>query len=130
IDGAMRARDAWSRLPWEHRAAVLLRAASILVGPERARVNAACMLGQGKTIHQAEIDAVCELADFWRFNPWYAEKIYREQPPISAAGTWNRTDHRPLDGFVFAVCPFNFASIALNLATAPALMGNAVLWKP
>ncbi|MCB9664714.1 MAG: L-glutamate gamma-semialdehyde dehydrogenase [Alphaproteobacteria bacterium] len=130
VEGALAARRAWAELPWEERAAVLLRAATLLAGPARARVNAACMLGQGKTIHQAEIDAVCELVDFWRFNPWYAERIYAEQPPVSPPGSWNRLDHRPLDGFVFAVTPFNFASIALNLPTAPALVGNTVVWKP
>ncbi|MCB9679974.1 MAG: L-glutamate gamma-semialdehyde dehydrogenase [Alphaproteobacteria bacterium] len=130
IDAAADAKASWARLPWTERAAVLLRAATLLAGPWRARVNAATMLGQGKTPHQAEIDAAAELIDFWRFNPAYAEHIYGEQPPVSPAGSWNRLDHRPLDGFVFAVTPFNFTSIALNLPTAPALMGNTVVWKP
>ncbi|MDP2305243.1 MAG: L-glutamate gamma-semialdehyde dehydrogenase [Pseudomonadota bacterium] len=134
IDRAARAaedaRPAWAALPWEARAAVLLRAADLLAGPWRDRVNAATMLGQSKTVHQAEIDAACELIDFWRFNVSYYRDILAEQPPENAPGTWNRTDHRPLDGFVFAVTPFNFSSIAANLPTAPALVGNTVVWKP
>ncbi|MCB9677327.1 MAG: L-glutamate gamma-semialdehyde dehydrogenase [Alphaproteobacteria bacterium] len=129
-DAAAAAKNEWAALPWEERAGVLLRAAALLAGPHRDAVNAATMLGQAKTCHQAEIDAACELVDFWRFNAKYAEGIYAEQPPISPAGLWNRTDHRPLDGFVFAIAPFNFTSIALNLPTAPALMGNTVVWKP
>jgi len=124
------ARDAWARMPWEQRCAVFLRAAALLAGPWRDRVNAATMLGQGKTCHQAEIDSACELIDFWRFNAHYTQQILSEQPPISGPTVWNRLDHRPLDGFVFAVTPFNFTSIALNLCTAPALMGNTVVWKP
>jgi len=130
VKAAEGARRTWAALPWEQRASVLLKAADLLSGPRRAQVAAASMLSQAKTIHQAEIDAVCELADFFRFNAWYAEGIYEDQPPLSSAGTWNRLDHRPLDGFVFAVTPFNFMSIALNLPTAPAVMGNTVLWKP
>ncbi len=130
IQASTIAKAEWARLPWEQRAAVLLKAAAMLAGPWRDRVNASTMLGQAKTCHQAEIDAACELIDFWRFNASYAEKIYSEQPPISPAGIWNRVDHRPLDGFVFAVSPFNFTSIALNLCTAPALMGNTTIWKP
>ena len=130
IDAAEAARAEWSALPWEHRAAILLRCAALLEGPARDAVNAATMLGQAKTVHQAEIDASCELIDFWRFNAKYAEGIYAEQPPVSTSAAWNRVDHRPLDGFVFAVTPFNFTSIALNLCTAPALMGNTVVWKP
>ncbi len=134
VDAAVRAaeaaRHAWSALPWEARAAVFLRAADLLTGPWRDRVNAATMLGQGKTVHQAEIDAACELIDFWRFNANYYQRILAEQPPAHASGTWNRLDHRPLDGFVFAVTPFNFTSIAGNLPTAPALCGNTVVWKP
>jgi len=130
VVAAREARAAWGALPWEHRAAVFLRAATLLAGPWRARVNAATMLGQGKTCNQAEIDAACELIDFWRFNAWFARGIYAEQPPVSGNGMWNRLDHRPLDGFVLAITPFNFTSIALNLPTAPALMGNTVLWKP
>lgn len=130
IDAARSARAAWSELPWDQRAAVLLRAATLLEGPWRDRVNASTMLGQGKTCYQAEIDAACELIDFWRFNAHYANQIYAEQPPVSPPGVWNRLEHRPLDGFVFALAPFNFTSIAVNLPTAPALMGNTVLWKP
>jgi 1-pyrroline-5-carboxylate dehydrogenase len=124
------ARAAWANLPWEHRAAVFLRAAELLAGPWRDRVNADTMLGQAKTAHQAEIDAACELIDFWRFNVHYYRQILRDQPPAHGPGTWNRTDHRPLDGFVLAITPFNFTSIALNLPTAPALVGNTVCWKP
>lgn len=130
VQSAERARPAWSNLPWEQRASVLLKAADLLAGPWRDRINAATMLGQAKTAHQAEIDAACELIDFWRFNVAYYEEILKDQPPISGPGTWNRTDHRPLDGFVFAVTPFNFTSIALNIPTAPALTGNTVIWKP
>jgi 1-pyrroline-5-carboxylate dehydrogenase len=124
------ARHTWGTLPWEARASVLLRAAELLAGPWRDRVNAATMLGQSKTAHQAEIDAACELIDFWRFNVHFYREILQDQPPRHAPGTWNRLDHRPLDGFVFAIAPFNFTSIALNLPTAPALTGNTVLWKP
>ncbi|MFN2469544.1 MAG: L-glutamate gamma-semialdehyde dehydrogenase [Gaiellaceae bacterium] len=119
----------WSRLPWEERAAVFLRAAELLAGPWRATLNAATMLGQSKTVHQAEIDAACELIDFWRFNVEFMARIYEEQPD-SSQGTWNRLEYRPLEGFVFAVTPFNFTSIAGNLPTSPALMGNTVVWKP
>ena len=130
VDAAEGARAAWAALPWEQRAAVFLRAAELLAGPHRDAVNAATMLGQGKTCHQAEIDSACEMIDFWRFNAKYAEGIYSEQPPRNAPGVWNRLEHRPLDGFVFAVTPFNFSSIALNLPTAPAFMGNTAVWKP
>ncbi len=130
LEAAESGRAAWAEMSWDARAAVFLRAADLLAGPWRDRVNAATMLGQAKTVHQAEIDAACELIDFWRFNAHYYAQILAEQPPVSAPGTWNRTDHRPLDGFVFAVAPFNFTSIALNLCTAPALVGNTVLWKP
>jgi 1-pyrroline-5-carboxylate dehydrogenase len=119
----------WSRTPWEERAAVLLRAAELLAGPWRATINAATMLNQSKTAHQAEIDAACELVDFWRFNPTYMKRIYEEQP-ISSPGVWNRLEYRPLEGFVFAVSPFNFTAIGGNLSTSPALMGNTVVWKP
>ncbi len=129
IDAAADAWHDWHRTPWEERAAVLLRAAELLTGPWRATVNAATMLGQSKTVHQAEIDAACELADFWRFNPTFMTRIYEEQP-LSSAGTWNRMEYRPLEGFVFAVTPFNFTAIAGNLPTSPALMGNTVVWKP
>ena len=116
--------------PFDERAAILLRAADLLSGPWRQRLNAATMLGQSKTVIQAEIDAVCELADFWRFNVHFARQILAEQPLVHAPGTWNRTDHRPLEGFVYAITPFNFTAIAGNLPTAPALMGNVVVWKP
>lgn len=130
VETAESARDAWANLHQADRNAVLLRAADLLSGPWRDRLNAATMLGQGKTAHQAEIDAAAELCDFWRFNPHYADQIHSEQPPHSPQPTWNRLEHRPLDGFVFAITPFNFSSIALNLCTAPALMGNTVVWKP
>jgi 1-pyrroline-5-carboxylate dehydrogenase len=126
---AREAWHAWSETPWEERAAVFLRAADLLAGPWRATSNAATMLNQSKTVFQAEIDAACELIDFWRFNPYYAEVIYRDQP-ISPPGNWNRVEYRPLEGFVFAVSPFNFTSIGGNLPSSPALMGNTVLWKP
>jgi 1-pyrroline-5-carboxylate dehydrogenase len=119
----------WSRLPWEDRAAVFFRAAELLAGPWRDTLNAATMLGQSKTAHQAEIDAACELVDFWRFNPWFMRRIYEEQP-MSSPGTWNRMEYRPLEGFVFAITPFNFTAIGGNLPTAPALMGNTAVWKP
>jgi 1-pyrroline-5-carboxylate dehydrogenase len=129
IDAALAARAAWSRMPWYDRAAILLRAAELLAGPWRDTLNAATMLGQSKTAFQAEIDAACEVIDFWRFNPYFAQKIYEDQP-VNAPGVWNRVEFRPLDGFVFAVTPFNFTSIGANLPTSPALMGNTVLWKP
>lgn len=133
VEQALRAAaDAWhdwSRTPWEERAAVLLRAAELLSGPWRATLNAATMLNQSKTAHQAEIDAACELADFWRFNVDYLVRIYAEQP-LSVTGVWNRMEYRPLEGFVFAVSPFNFTAIGGNLTTSPALMGNTVIWKP
>jgi len=130
VDAAEAARAEWAALPWEQRTAVFLRAATLLAGPWRDRVNAATMLGQAKTCFQAEIDAACELIDFWNFNAHYVESILTEQPPENSPGVWNRLDHRPLDGFVFAVTPFNFNSIALNLPTAPAMMGNTAVWKP
>jgi 1-pyrroline-5-carboxylate dehydrogenase len=129
IQAAADAWHDWSRTPWEDRAAVFLRAAELLAGPWRATLNAATMLGQSKTVHQAEIDSACELIDFWRFNPSYMVRIYEEQPQ-SSPGVWNRMEYRPLEGFVFAVTPFNFTSIAGNLPTSPALMGNTVVWKP
>jgi len=129
IEAAAAAWEDWHRLPWEERAAVFLRAAELLAGPWRDTVNAATMLGQSKTAHQAEIDAGCELTDFWRFNPWFMTRIYEEQP-FSSPGAWNRMEYRPLEGFVFAVTPFNFTAIGGNLPTAPALMGNTVVWKP
>jgi 1-pyrroline-5-carboxylate dehydrogenase len=129
IDAAGAAHREWSRLPFHDRAAVFLRAADLLVGPRRMTLNAATMLGQSKTAHQAEIDAACELIDFWRFNVAWAEEIYRQQP-LSSPGAWNRLEHRALEGFVFAVTPFNFTSIGGNLPTAPAILGNTVVWKP
>ncbi len=129
IDAALAASPEWSRMAWEDRASIFLRAADLLAGPWRMRLNAATMLGQSKTAFQAEIDAACELIDFWRFNARFMEQIYREQPQ-SSPGVWNSLEHRPLEGFVFAVTPFNFTSIAGNLPTAPALMGNTVVWKP
>ncbi|GAB2876899.1 L-glutamate gamma-semialdehyde dehydrogenase [Nocardioides pacificus] len=130
IDAAAAAAPGWREMAYEDRAAVLLRAADLLAGPWRQRINAATMLGQSKTAFQAEIDAACELIDFWRFNVHYAGEIMAEQPIANAPGVWNRTDHRPLEGFVYAITPFNFTAIAGNLPTAPALMGNTVIWKP
>jgi 1-pyrroline-5-carboxylate dehydrogenase len=129
IAAAADAWEDWSRTPWEDRAAVILRAAELLAGPWRQTLNAATMLGQSKTAHQAEIDSACELIDFWRFNVQYMTRIYAEQP-ISSPGVWNRLEYRPLEGFVFAVTPFNFTAIAGNLPTSAALMGNTVVWKP
>jgi 1-pyrroline-5-carboxylate dehydrogenase len=129
IDAALAARADWCALPWESRAAVFLKAADLLAGPYRDEINAATMLAQSKTVYQAEIDSACELADFWRFNVHYMEQLYREQPR-SVRGTWNTMDHRPLEGFVLAVTPFNFTAIAGNLPTAPAMLGNVVVWKP
>lgn len=129
VQASAEAWEDWHRTPWEERAAVFLRAAELLAGPWRDTLNAATMLGQSKTAHQAEIDAACELIDFWRFNPWFMTRMYEEQP-ISSPGVWNRMEYRPLEGFVFAVSPFNFTAIGGNLTGAPALMGNTVLWKP
>ena len=129
IEAAMAARQQWVDTPFDQRAAVLLRAADLLAGPWREKLAAATMLGQSKTAYQAEIDTPCELIDFWRFNVAFARQILAEQP-VSSRGVWNRTDHRPLDGFVYAITPFNFTAIAGNLPTAPALMGNTVIWKP
>jgi 1-pyrroline-5-carboxylate dehydrogenase len=129
IDAALAAREKWAHLPWEHRAAIFLKAADLLAGPFRARMNAATMLGQSKNAFQAEIDAACELIDFFKFNVAYMQQIYRDQPG-SLPGMWNRLEYRPLEGFVFALTPFNFTSIAANLPAAAALMGNVVVWKP
>ncbi|NNH69837.1 L-glutamate gamma-semialdehyde dehydrogenase [Nocardia uniformis] len=129
IEAASAAAAHWRALPFDERAAVLLRAADLLAGPWRETIAAATMLGQSKTVQQAEIDAPCELIDFWRFNVAFARNILREQPN-SSAGVWNRMDYRPLEGFVYAITPFNFTAIAGNLPTAPALMGNTVVWKP
>jgi 1-pyrroline-5-carboxylate dehydrogenase len=129
IDGARAARRDWAALDPADRLAILLRAAELAAGPWRATLNAATMLGQSKTVQQAEIDAACEVVDFWRFNPWFAQQLY-DQQPLSPPGQWNRLEQRPLEGFVLAVTPFNFTSIAANLPTAPAVLGNTVLWKP
>jgi 1-pyrroline-5-carboxylate dehydrogenase len=129
IESALSARKAWAELPWEERAAIFLKAADLLAGPFRNRMNAATMLAQSKNVMQAEIDAACELIDFFRFNVQYMTQIYKEQPE-SLPGMWNRLEYRPLEGFVFAMTPFNFTSIAANLCAAPAMMGNVVVWKP
>ncbi len=129
IDAANKAKKEWSEMPWDSRAIVLLTAADLLAGKYRQTLNAATMLNQSKTPHQAEIDSACELIDFWRFNPHFMEKVYGDQP-LSSPGVLNYMEHRPLEGFVFALTPFNFTSIAGNLPTAPALMGNTVVWKP
>jgi 1-pyrroline-5-carboxylate dehydrogenase len=129
IGAAREAHASWSRMPWVDRAAIFLRAADLLAGPFRDEANAATMLGQSKTVFQAEIDSACELIDFWRFNPHFMQKVYEDQP-ASSPGVWNRVEYRALEGFVFAVTPFNFTSIGGNLPTSPAMMGNTVLWKP
>jgi 1-pyrroline-5-carboxylate dehydrogenase len=129
IEAADKAKLEWSRLPWSERAAIFLRVGELLATTWRDKLNASTMLGQSKTVHQAEIDAACEAIDFMRFNVHYAERLYGEQPQ-SSPGMWNRMEHRPLDGFVLAISPFNFTSIAANLATAPAMVGNTVVWKP
>jgi 1-pyrroline-5-carboxylate dehydrogenase len=130
INAARAAAPGWRALSFDDRAAIILKAAELAAGPWRQTLNAATMLGQSKTVWQAEIDAACELIDFWRFNVHYARQILAEQPIANSKGVWNRTDHRPLEGFVYAITPFNFTAIAGNLPTAPALMGNTVLWKP
>src|ERR1700694_4468876 len=129
IDAALMAQKSWSATPFQERAAILLRAAALLAGPWRDSVNAATMLGQSKTIHQAEIDAACELIDFWRFNVFFADQLLAIQP-FNDSTAWNRTEYRPLEGFVYAVSPFNFTSIGGNLPTAPPLLGNTVVYKP
>ena len=129
IDAAMSAKEAWENTSWEHRASVFMKAAELLAGPYRAKLNAATMLAQSKNAFQAEIDAACELIDFFRYNVQYMTEIYKEQPD-SAPGIWNRLEHRALEGFVFALTPFNFTSICANLCAAPAMMGNVVVWKP
>jgi 1-pyrroline-5-carboxylate dehydrogenase len=129
VDAAIAAKQAWAATPFDERAAVFLRAADLLAGPWRAKLAAATMLGQSKTAYQAEIDASCELVDFWRFNVAFARQLMAQQP-VSSSGVWNRTDYRPLEGFVYAITPFNFTAIAGNLPTAPGLMGNTVVWKP
>jgi 1-pyrroline-5-carboxylate dehydrogenase len=129
VAAAKAAAPAWQHMSFDDRAAIFLKAADLLAGPWRTTLNAATMLGQSKTCYQAEIDTPCELADFWRFNVYFARQLIEEQP-ISVSGVWNRLDHRPLEGFVLAITPFNFTAIAGNLSTAPALMGNTVVWKP
>ncbi|GAU65610.1 putative Delta1-pyrroline-5-carboxylate dehydrogenase [Streptomyces sp. NBRC 110611] len=130
VDAALAAAPAWRALSFDDRAAIILKAADLLSGPWRETMAAATMLGQSKTAQQAEIDTPCELIDFWRFNVHFARQILAEQPPANSPGVWNRSDHRPLEGFVYAITPFNFTAIAGNLPTAPALMGNVVVWKP
>ncbi|BDS09699.1 L-glutamate gamma-semialdehyde dehydrogenase [Aureispira anguillae] len=129
IDAALAAKEAWENTAWEHRAAIFLKAAELLAGPYRAKLNASTMLAQSKNAFQAEIDAACELIDFFRYNVQYMTQLYTEQPD-SNPGMWNRLEHRPLEGFVFAITPFNFTSICANLCAAPAMMGNVVVWKP
>jgi 1-pyrroline-5-carboxylate dehydrogenase len=129
INNALEARKSWSTMPWEHRAAIFLKAAELIAGPYRARINAATMIAQSKTIHQAEIDASCELIDFLRFNVEFMTQIYQDQP-TSDSSTWNRVEYRPLEGFVYAITPFNFTAIAANLPACAAMMGNVVVWKP
>ncbi|MDP2865427.1 MAG: aldehyde dehydrogenase family protein, partial [Elusimicrobiota bacterium] len=129
IDAANAARAGWARTPWRERAAIFQKAAELLAGPWRSTLVAATMLGQSKTPHQAEIDAACELADFYRFNPYYLDQLHAQQPP-SPAGEKNSLEYRPMEGFIFALTPFNFTSIAGNRPTAPALMGNTVIWNP
>ena len=130
ISAALKAKNAWENLPWEQRAAIFLKAADLIAGPYRYKLNAATMLGQSKNAFQAEIDAACELIDFLRFNVKYMTEIYQQQPPVSPRGSWNRLEQRALEGFVFALTPFNFTAIAGNLPTSAAMMGNVLVWKP
>jgi 1-pyrroline-5-carboxylate dehydrogenase len=130
INAALGAKHAWESMEWEQRAAIFLKAADLLAGPYRAKINAATMLGQSKNAFQAEIDSACEIIDFLRFNVKYMAEIYAQQPPVSGNGVWNRLEQRPLEGFVFALTPFNFTAIAGNLPTSAAMMGNTVVWKP
>lgn len=129
ISSALEARKKWSKMSWENRAAIFLKAAELIAGPYRAKINAATMIAQSKTIHQAEIDAACELIDFLRFNVEFMSQIYKDQP-ISDSSVWNRLEHRPLEGFIYAITPFNFTAIAANLPASAAMMGNVVVWKP
>ena len=129
IDAALSAKAKWASLDWEHRASIFLKAADLLAGPYRAAINAATMLGQSKNAYQAEIDAACEMIDFLRFNVQYMQEIYQQQP-VSSKGVWNRVEQRPLEGFIFALTPFNFTAIAGNLPTSAAMMGNTIVWKP
>jgi len=129
VTSALLVKKKWASMAWEHRASIFLKAAELIAGPYRAKINAATMIAQAKTVHQAEIDAACEFIDFLRFNVEFMTKIYAEQP-VSSEGVWNRMEHRPLEGFVYAITPFNFTAISGNLPAAPALMGNVVIWKP
>ncbi len=129
IDAALAAKEDWEKMTWENRASIFLKAADLLAGPYRAKINAATMLGQGKNVHQAEIDAACEFIDFLRFNASFMQELYMQQP-ISSEGIWNRMEYRPLEGFIFAITPFNFTAISGNLPAAPAMLGNTVVWKP
>jgi 1-pyrroline-5-carboxylate dehydrogenase len=129
IEAALKAKDKWANMSWEQRSSIFLKAAELMAGPYRAKLNAATMLGQSKNAYQAEIDAACEMIDFLRFNVQYAQEIYNQQP-ISSKGVWNRIEYRPLEGFIFALTPFNFTAIAGNLPTSAAMMGNTVVWKP
>lgn len=129
IEAALGAKKEWENMNWEHRSAIFLKAANLITGPYRSLLNAATMLGQSKTIHQSENDAICQLADFFRFNAYYMHEIYKDQPN-STTTNWNRTEYRALEGFIFAVTPFNFTSIASNLPCTPAMAGNVVIWKP
>jgi 1-pyrroline-5-carboxylate dehydrogenase len=130
IDAALAAKDAWAIMPWQARSAIFLKAAELLAGPYRDRMNAATMLAQSKNAMQAEIDAACEMIDFFKFNVQFMSEIYAQQPPENSPGVWNQLEYRPLEGFVFALTPFNFTSICANLCAAPAMMGNTVVWKP
>ncbi len=129
IEAALAAKEKWAALSWEHRASIFLRAAELIAGPYRAKMNAATMLGQSKNAFQAEIDSACEIIDFLRFNVQYMTEVYNEQP-ISSPGVWNRLEWRPLEGFIYALTPFNFTAIAGNLPSSCAMMGNVVVWKP
>ncbi len=130
IEAALSAKDAWENLPWEQRAAIFLKAADLIAGPYRAEINAATMLGQSKNAYQAEIDAACEFIDFLRFNVFYMTQIYGQQPTVAGTGIWNRLEQRPLEGFIFALTPFNFTAIAGNLPASAAMLGNVIVWKP
>jgi len=130
IDAALAAKDSWASMPWQARAAIFLKAAELLAGPYRDKMNAATMLAQSKNAMQAEIDAACEMIDFFKFNVQFMSEIYAQQPPANSPGVWNQLEYRPLEGFVFALTPFNFTSICANLCAAPAMMGNTVVWKP
>jgi len=129
ISSALEARVQWAQMPWEQRAAIFLRAADLIAGPDRAKINASTMIAQSKNVFQAEIDAACELIDFLRFNVKFMSDIYKDQP-ASSNGVWNRVEYRPLEGFIYAITPFNFTAIAANLPASAALMGNTVVWKP